>query len=161
MKKEVEETEDLEEEENSEDESLDVDEVEEIFEEDAEFDARLKNFLANQRAEVSLENLVEIGSASLEERLPRRQEVSEESEEKINYFNATTDMGQEYQAFSPEANFTKNNLSEEEKNLENQKMLYDNFASRNPGLQKEKSDWGIVTSEDTMQKDYLMKKKFE
>jgi len=157
MKDKVEEKETLEEEVDEDNDE----EVEELLEEDAEFDFRLKNFLANQRKDVALETLVEIPSGSLEELFPRQRKIPEESEEKINYLNSNQSEEQKYVNFSPDAHFAKDNLSSEEAVLEKQKMLYDNVVSRNPSLRKEKSEWGTVTPEDTMQKDYLMKKKFE
>src|SRR5690606_1504195 len=83
------------EEENEEDEEDKL----ENFEEEG-FNFRLRHFLANQSKDVSLENILEIPSKSLEEPLPK---IEEENDETIDYLTGNKIEGMKYQSFEPES----------------------------------------------------------
>ncbi|MBU2612660.1 MAG: hypothetical protein KKB62_02985 [Nanoarchaeota archaeon] len=152
-----------EEEEEEGDEELseeDLEEAEEALEREEEFNSRVRHFLANQKRDVSLENIVDIPPSSLEEMLPKKKEEDEKSEENLDYLSGNKIEGMKYQAFEPDTKFSRPDMSSTERILEEQKAFYNRFKSAAENIVGEnKSDWNPITPEDTIKKDYLTKRK--
>src|SRR5690606_8421049 len=141
------------EEENEEDEEDKL----ENFEEEG-FNFRLRHFLANQSKDVSLENILEIPSKSLEEPLPK---IEEENDETIDYLTGNKIEGMKYQSFEPDSTLSKPDMSSAEKILEEQIALYSHLKERvGHMIGENKNEWNPVTPEVTKKRNYLTGKKF-
>lgn len=134
--------------------------LEEFFDKDENFNSRLREFLANQRKDVSLEKMIEIPSSNLES-LPERKDEEDEKPEKIEYLLKNEDEGVKYDPAGRDTTLKRPELTNEDVIIEEQKKLYKHLklsnkemvGERNPGMK-------YVRPDETTEKDYMTRKKF-
>ncbi|MBS3084667.1 hypothetical protein J4411_02025 [Candidatus Pacearchaeota archaeon] len=144
-------------------EELSEDELEELetsLEDEAEFKNRMMHFLTSQKRDVSLENMLEIPESDIDEPTKNIKDDDTRKEDNFDYIPKPKAELMKYQAFEPETNFSRPNMSSTERILEEQKQLYKHLKTVGEEMVgNEKSEWNPITPEDTMKKDYLKKRK--
>lgn len=151
-------------------ELFDEDLEEEVLEEDEESEdeiqnlrsSRLNEILANPWTQVSLDQRGEVPVVSLEMNLDPAPIQEDTKEEKINYMPTLESENEKaYQPASMQGEMEDKFISEAEKNLEEQKRLYSNPQTLRPERRQfQDQEKEFISTEDTMKKDYLTKKKF-
>jgi hypothetical protein len=160
--KEEKESDDLKEEkENS--KEKDEEELEEVIGEENYEKMTLNRFLSNPWKQVSLEERNFSPILSLEQDLSKKETPKKDlDEEKIEYQLFKGIEEGKYQSFSVDENFKKENfLSEQEKELDKMKRLYEVPKKLSREFEKEDNNSiKYVKPEDTKRTDYLLRKKF-
>ncbi|MDP3966180.1 MAG: hypothetical protein Q8Q04_01470 [archaeon] len=138
-----------------------LEELEEKLEEDEEFHSRVRHFLANQKKDVSLENMLEVPESNLEENFPKKKEEEKIKEDTLDYLTGNQIEGMKYQAFEPDTRLSRPDMSSSERILAEQKALYSHLKSSGGHMIGEnRNEWDPVTPEDTHKRKYLKGKKF-
>lgn len=134
--------------------------LEELLEQEVSQNDQISHILANPWKDVSLDKR-EIEPVSNLEDLPEVKKEEDEEKEGIEY-NLFKDLDEgKYQTINAETKFKKNNLGEEEKILEEHKMLYEKMQKLSDEQRIEQEDhMKYVKPEDTMNENYLAKRKF-
>jgi hypothetical protein len=137
--------------------------LEKVIEEDNYGKMVLNRFLSNPWKQVSLEEKNFSPVLNLEKDLPENEIPKKDlGEEKIEYeFFKGIEEGK-YQNFSVEEDFKREKLlSEQEKELDKMKRLYENPKKLSREFEERNSDSiKYIKPEDTKRTDYLLKKKF-
>jgi hypothetical protein len=137
--------------------------LEEVFEEDNYEKMALSRFLSNPWKQVSLEDRNFSPVLNLEEDLPEKENTKKDlDEEKMEYQLFKGIEEGKYQNFSIEEDFKREKLlSEQEKELDKMKRLYENPKKLSREFEGGNNDSiKYVKPEDTNRTDYLLKKKF-
>jgi len=138
-------------------------ELGEVIEEENYGKIKLNNFLSNPWKQVSLEERNFSPVLNLEEDLPKKENPKKDlDEEKIEYQLFKGIEEGKYQSFSVDENFKKENfLSEQERELDKMKRLYENPKKLSSEFEREtEGSIKYIKPEDTKRTDYLLRKKF-
>ena len=141
----------------------DEDSDDEIFSEEKNYrNSKLNEILSNPWKNVSLDKRDFEPKVSLEMNLDSKPIKESSKEEKINYIQGLGNENEKgYQPASIQGKMQDKFISESEKILEEQKMLYRNPKDLRPEIRKvEENEKEFISPEDTMKSDYLTKKKF-
>jgi len=135
--------------------------LEELLEDDNFKDAKIKHFLTNPLKTVSLEKINSSPPLSLEQTLPKTGMETKEEKENVEYSLFKNPKEEKYRTILISEEFKEKDLGEKQKILREQKRFYERMKSLSSELKEEKhSGIKYIKPEDTIEEDYLIKKKF-